>query len=215
MEWLSDRALNAFGRHTAPVLRLPGKLADNEHIVLIHGGFPNRRGHVLIQHWCGVHIQGNSIVALLDWQTLASRLNLAPGALPNPGRSGSTAGLRSLLPLAVDAARDQLQDIKRDFEAERSQALAEQQTRLAELKASHERQLGLTLEHSNAPEALKVRQRDERQAHIDRVFHDHQDWLDNTQHTEDDPYLQVAAVFTGLKAKEEAVHSPQDKPQGG
>ncbi|MGO2133533.1 MAG: DEAD/DEAH box helicase [Halomonas sp.] len=204
MEWLSDRALNAFGRHTAPVLRVPGKLAENEHIVLIHGGFPNRRGHVLIQHWCGVYFAGDGSMTLLDWQALKERIGLAPGALPNPGRSGDVSALRALLPRAVDAARDQLQTIKRDFEAARAEALLEQQKRLAELKAGHELQLGLTLERSKAPDALKARQRGERQAHIDRVFNDHQDWLDNTQHTEDDPNLQVAADITGLKAEEGA-----------
>lgn len=200
MEWLSDRALNAFGRHTAPVLRLPRKLAENENIVLIHGGFPNRRGHVLIQEWCGVQLQGDAIAGLLDWESLKERLGLAPGQLPNPGRSGTTAALRSLLPRAVEAARSHLHAVKRDFEAERAPVLAEQHRRLAELKAGHERQLGLDLDRSNAPEALKARQRDERQAYIDRVFRDHQDWLDNTQKTEDDPYLQVAAVFTGQPA---------------
>jgi len=204
MEWLSDRALNAFGRHTAPVLRLPGKLAENEHIVLIHGGFPNRRGHVLIQEWCSVHVQGDAITGLLDWGTLKDRLGLEPGALPNPGRSGDTAALRTLLPRAVGAARERLQAVKRDFDVTRGEVLADQHRRLAELKAGHERQLGLDLARSNAPEALKLRQRDDRQAHIDRVFRDHEDWLDNTQQTEDDPYLQVAAVFTGQLAQEGA-----------
>jgi hypothetical protein len=34
---------------------------------------------------------------------------------------------------------------------------------------------------------------------ISRV-RDYQDWLDNTQSTDDEPYLQVAAVFTGQEA---------------
>ncbi len=54
MEWLADRALNAFGRHTAPVIRLPGQLQADESIVLMQGGFPNRRGHVQIHDWIAV-----------------------------------------------------------------------------------------------------------------------------------------------------------------
>ena len=34
-------------------------------------------------------------------------------------------------------------------------------------------------------------------AQIERVFDDYLDWLENTQLTEDQPYLQVATVFTG------------------
>ena len=200
MEWLSDRALNAFGRHTAPVLRLPGKLGDEEHIVLIHGGFPNRRGHVLVQDWVAVCLQGQQVVDHLDWQTLQERLGLRPRTLPNPGRVGDTQALRALLPIAVDAARARLLELKQTFEAERRPVLEAQHARLAQLKGQHETQLELELERSDQPEVFKARRRAERQHHIDRVFRDYRDWLDNTQVTEDKPYLQVAAVFTGHAA---------------
>lgn len=203
MEWLSDRALNAFGRHTAPVIRLPDKLAADEHIILIHGGFPNRRGHVLIQDWVGVRLQGTQVVEQLDWVDVASRLDLRPGRLANRGRSGDTAALRALLPPAVDAARLRLRALKERFEAERKDALEAQRQRLAQLKGQHETQLRLELDRSEAPEAFKARRRAERQHYIDRVFRDYRDWLDNTQTTEDDSYLQVAAVFTGQTAKKQ------------
>lgn len=197
MEWLSDRALNAFGRHTAPVLRLPGKLAGDEHIVLIHGGFPNRRGHVLIQDWIGVRLQGREVTERLDWPALQQRLDLRPGKLPNPGRVGDTEALRGLLRPAVTAARARLMALKQAFEAERAGHLDAQRRRLAELKARHESRLQRELDRSEQPEAFKARRRDERRQHIDRVFRDYRDWLDNTQSTEAEPYLQVAAVFTG------------------
>ncbi|EAR23004.1 hypothetical protein [Nitrococcus mobilis] len=169
MEWLSDRVLNAFGRHTAPVIRLPDKLAADEHIILMHGGFPNRRGHVLIQDWVGVRLQGTQVVEQLDWVDVASRLDLRPGKLANRGQAGDTAALRALLlPPAVDVACLRLRALKERFEVERKDALEAQ-----------------------------------RQHHIDRVFRDYRDWLDNTQTTEDDPYLQAVAVFTGQTAKEQ------------
>ncbi|WP_308368042.1 MULTISPECIES: DEAD/DEAH box helicase [unclassified Microbulbifer] len=204
MEWLSDRALNAFGRHTAPVLRLPGKLAENEHIVLIHGGFPNRRGHVLIQDWVGVHIRDGAIAGDFDWATLQERFELYPGKLPNPGYTGDTGPLQSLLPLAVEEAGTRLKRLKASFESERRASLEEQQQRLAALKDKHQTQLHLELERSGQHESLKARTREERQRHIDRLFQDYQDWLDNTQSTEDQPYIQVAAVLTGQQGKENA-----------
>ena len=201
MEWLSDRALNAFGRHTAPVLRLPAKLAADEHIVLIHGGFPNRRGHVLIQDWSGICLKDGKVTERLDWERLKKKLNLQPGKVPNPGRAGDTDSLRALLPTAVHAAEQHLKALKEGFEAERRPLLQDQQRRLEQLKAQHESQLQLELDRSDQPEAFKARVRDERQAHINRVFQDHLDWLNNTQTTEEAPYLQVAAVFTGEKVQ--------------
>lgn len=75
-----------------------------------------------------------------------------------------------------------------------------QRRRLAQLKARHESQLRLELERSNQADTLKNKRREQRQRHIDRMFKDHEDWLDNTQTTEDQPYLQVAAVLTGQPA---------------
>jgi len=201
MEWLSDRALNAFGRHTAPVLRLSEKLQPDEHIVLLHGGYPNRRGHVLIQDWVGVCLREGKVVDQLDWEALQDSLDLRPGVLPNPGIAANTGPLRSLLPTAVEAARQRLKGLKATFAAERQESLNQQQTRLQELKAKHQAQLDLELSRSDAPNALKQRKRDERQQHIDRVFNDYRDWLDNTQTTEEEPFLQVAAVFTGQEAE--------------
>lgn len=202
MEWLSDRALNAFGRHTAPVLRLTGRLAGDEHIILTHGGFPNRRGHVLVQQWTAVRIQGGEVVETMNWETLQDRLDLRPGTLPNPGRTGSTAPLRALLPRAIAASRDKLRALKRAFDAERRPILEQHRQRLAELKRQHEGQLRLELERSGQPEAVKARREQERQTHIDRIFRDYQDWLENTQSTEAEPYLQIAAVFTGTPASQ-------------
>jgi ERCC4-related helicase len=197
MEWLSDRALNAFGRHTAPVLRLPGKLGADEHFILIHGGFPNRRGHVLIQDWIGVHLKGGKVIGDMDWPTLQKTFDLYPGKLPNRNISADTTALQALLPQAVDAARLRLKGLKESFEAARRSTLQQQQQRLAQLKAKHESQLELELGRSAQHESIKARTREDRQRHIDRVFSDYQSWLDNTQTTEDQPYLQVAAVLTG------------------
>jgi hypothetical protein len=200
MEWLSDRALNAFGRHAAPVLRLTQKLAADEHVVLMHGGFPNRRGHVLIQDWMGVYIKGNQLQGVLNWQALQQRLDLRPAAMPNRGQAGEVESLAALLPLAVRSAEAHLQSIKADLEKTRSQSLVDQRQRLAALKVKHMGQLTLELTQSDAPEVFKAKRRDERQQHIDRVFQDYEDWLDNTQITEDQPYVQVAAFFTGFPA---------------
>lgn len=193
MEWLADRALNAFGRHTAPVLRLPKQLAADEHWVLIHGGFPNRRGHVHIQAWCAVQLKGGQVVASGDFATLQQHLSLA--ALSNRGEEGDTAALQALLPAAVQHARQQLQALRLEHEAQSNERFNQQLNELERLKQRHLGQLELDL--GNLLQGVRERRREERAAQIERVFDDYLDWLENTQLTEDQPYLQVAAVFTG------------------
>lgn len=193
MEWLADRALNAFGRHTAPVLRLPQQLAADEHWVLIHGGFPNRRGHVHIQAWCAVQLKGGQVVASGDFATLQRHLDLA--ALSNRGEEGDTRALQALLPVAVQHARQQLQDLRGQHEAQSNERYNQQLDALDALRKRHLGQLELDL--GNLLQGVRERRREERAAQIERVFDDYLGWLENTQLTEDQPYLQVAAVFTG------------------
>jgi hypothetical protein len=197
MEWLADRALNAFGRHAAPVVRIADVLAADEHIVLVHGGFPNRRGHVLVQDCFGIRIRAGDIIARLGWQDLQNELQLRPGQLRNRGVPGETQSLQALLPQAVDDAYRHLRALNATYEAEHKSTLAAQRQRLAELKSQHQSQLDAEFARSDQPEAFKTRRRDERQQHIDRMFNDYQHWLDNTQVTEEDPYLQILAIFTG------------------
>ena len=201
MEWLSDRALNAFGRHTAPVIRLTGKLGPASTIVLVHGGYPNRRGHVLIQEWVGVELQDGEVAGLLSWEELKERLDLRPGALPNPAREGDTSVFRAMLPTAVEAGRQRLASLKAAYESEHGQTWSQRAERLNELRQQHETQLQLDLERSAEAEGKKEKRRREKQEHIDKVFEDHQSWLRNTQETEEKPYLQIAAVFTGIAAQ--------------
>lgn len=65
------------------------------------------------------------------------------------------------------------------------------------LKARHQQQIELDLAHSREQEARKQRRREERTAQLQRVFDDYLDWLEATQQIERQPWLQVAAVFTG------------------
>jgi len=202
MEWLSDKALNAFGRHTAPVLRVPQHLDTKQSIVLMHGGFPNRRGHALIQDWVGVCIRDNQVTELLEWEVLKERLGLGTTPLANRGETNNTGELQALLPLAVSAASERLKGLKLAFENARKPRIQALEQRLNSLKAKHQTQMELEFSSSDAPETLKLRRKDERQAQIDRVFNDYQSWIENTQHTEDAPYLQVVAVFTGVHGAE-------------
>lgn len=205
MQWLTDRVLHAFGRHTAPVLHLPGKLAADEHIVLLHGGFPNRRGHVLIQDWVGVHFVGDTAQAkLLDWKELIARLELKPRSLPNRGHASDVAFLGSLLPAAIKRTRQQLDAARNSYIATHAETSAARRQQLDTLRQHHQQQLDLQFTSSQQPEAFKRQRHDAGQTELDRVFNDYQNWLDDTQTTEPDPYIQVIAVFTGQSGTEAA-----------
>jgi len=199
MEWLADRALNAFGRHTAPVLRL-GSLADGEVTVLVQGGFPNKRGYILIHDWVAVRFRQGRLAGAEDIHACLARLDLKPGALPNDGQARALESLQALLPPAVLHATQVLKARRAQAESEASARL---KTLLAKLEGLKARHFG-RLEHSlftNQPEAFQKKREEEGRAQIERIFRDHAAWLKNTQLTEPEPYLQVAAVFAPLASK--------------
>jgi superfamily II DNA or RNA helicase len=197
MEWLGDRALNAFGRHTAPILRL-GALGRDEHIVLLQGGFPNKRGYILIHDWVAVRMEGQKVVGTEDIHALLKRLNLQPGRLPNAGLELSTATLQALLPAAVAEGEEVLKTERARREVTAGVTLKHQLDTLEALKVRHFGQLEGSL-FTDQPEQFRKRKQEDGRIHIERIFQDHEDWLRNTQMTEADPYLLLAAVFTGLR----------------
>lgn len=200
MEWLADRALGAFGRHTAPVLRLPGWLQPDEVAFLLQGGFPNRRGYLLIQRWLGFVLRNGEVAEELDPARFFARLGLEPGQVPNPGVPGDATFLQAQLPRVVDLAIQRLRTHKHDVESVLDRRLNTQMAAMDALKQRHVQQLELELGRSDQPEVFKTRRRDERLAHIDRIFRDYESWLEETQMTEPDPYVQVIAAFTGRPA---------------
>jgi superfamily II DNA or RNA helicase len=197
MEWLGDRALNAFGRHRAPILRL-SNLGPDEHIVLMQGGFPNRRGYILIHDWVAVRMEGQKVVGTEDIHALLNRLKLQPGRLPNAGVEMPTEVLQELLVPAVTKGREVLKAERAQRESECGTRLKDLLSRLEDLKARHFGQLKTSLLTDQPEQFLRKKEEDGR-VHIERIFKDHRDWLENTQITEPDPYLLVAAVFTGLR----------------
>jgi hypothetical protein len=68
---------------------------------------------------------------------------------------------------------------------------------LDNLKIRHMGQLEGAL-FTDQPEQFRKKKHEEGRTHIERIFKDHRDWLENTQVTEPEPYLLVAALFTGL-----------------
>ena len=197
MEWLGDRALGSFGRHTAPLMRVPGRLQPNQTAFLLLGGYPNRRGHTLIHDWMGFVLDDGEISEEHDLSRFIQRLDLRPGQIPNRNRGGDVEVLSKQLASVVRKAEQRLDQHRRNEEDAIEAQLLEQLQAMEDLKSGHIRQMQLRLDRSDQPEAFKARRRDEQQSYIDRIFLDYDNWLRDTHSLDDKPYIQVAAAFSG------------------
>ncbi len=192
MEWLAERVLTAFGRHRAPVIRLPD-LADGEQAFILHSLIPNRKGQPLLIEWrVAVHRAGKwELEAFPDF---AARSGLQAGKLANSGKTIDTSTLQQNLPAAVTAMRRFMVERQKAFAADMNARLEKTLADLARLQGHQEEQLELRFAKSGLAENLKRGQREQRTQHIRKVFDEYRDWVRDTMTTEPEPFIQVLAA---------------------
>ena len=200
MKWLEDRAADLFGRHAAPLLRLT-TLPPGERWALLQGGYPNRRGYIPVFEWIAVREKdgirekktlGELIAALNLDRDLSNRTGSSEGEEPD-----CRTEFTSFVKAAVAVARQTLAESRARFDAKEKAQLNEALQKLAALKEKHLAQL--TLDFGDAPEAVNRSRAENRRTAIERRFKDAQDYIVNTATTEDEAFLQLVAVFSGMK----------------
>lgn len=190
-EWLRDRVLTHFGRHTAPVLRSP-HLAQDERAIVMMGLVPNRKGQSLLVDWQVAVLRGGQPPVLEEFDAFRERAGLAAGALPNPGKSVDLAPLQQDLQVAVTHMQAHMEQCQQAFAAEMDERL---QDTLSDLKALQERQIEqLELRLSKQLETVRQGRRERRVGQIRRVFDEYETWVRDTLQTEPHPYIQVLAA---------------------
>ncbi|NCC26189.1 MAG: ATP-dependent helicase, partial [Deltaproteobacteria bacterium] len=198
LSWLEDKLLARFSRHEAPVLALPGKLKPGEHVFIVSGLIPNRKGHPLIQHWFGIHLLGNGFEGHVEFEDIVDRFGLGSGVLANPGRAVDVAPLAKLLPDVVFKAREIMTKQRAAFETRIQPQLKDQLARLDELRRRHDCQIQLYFEGMKLPEHRIRDRRESKYREVQQLFEEYRDWIRNTMTTEDKPYIKICAVLTGV-----------------
>ncbi len=198
-EWLADRMMSAFGRHTAPVLTLKQGVESNEKHYLFSGLIPNQKSHPLINEWFSVRFINGQLDTILPFEQIIEQTQLGQRPIPNPNRVElpDQAQLQRLLPEAVAEAREWMKQQRNQFERAINQKLDAQLEELDRLKAGQLQQLELSLNQSAAAEGRKAQQRALRQQEIEEVFDHYLMWVQETMTTEPQPYLKLIAVIQG------------------
>lgn len=189
MKWLEDRLQNVFGRHSAPVV--PLTTLSNERWVLLQGGYPNRRGYIPVHRWVAVREKAGELT-VHSLEDLVGMLKLN-GRLTNTGVAVEATAFGGLVAKAVKLAGAELARVKTEFEGT---ALAQQEKRLEELKALQARHMAqLELDFGDDKDSRRRKAKNDRKLAIDRHFASAESYINDTAKLEDEPYLQLVAVF--------------------
>ncbi len=195
-EWLRDRVLVHFGRHTAPVLRSP-QLAEGERAILLLGLIPNRKGQPMLVDWKAVVLgapTAGGALQMEDFEGFTMRAGLRAGRLPNPATSVDLDSLQADLRVAVERMQRHMADTEAVFAAEMERRLESTLARLETLQAKQIQHVQLKFAQMSGPENLRRGRKEQREQQIHRVFDDYKTWVHDTLATEPHPHLQVLAA---------------------
>jgi superfamily II DNA or RNA helicase len=196
-EWLRDRVLVHFGRHTAPVLRSP-RLAVGERAVLLLGLIPNRKGQPMLVEWKAIVLGESSggrghTATLEELGAFIDRAALKAGALPNSARPIDSP-LHDDLRGAVALMQQHMAARQAEFAASMEQRLADTLARLEALQTKQLEHVRAKFEGTSGPENLRRGRREQRERQIYGVFDDYRAWVQETLATEPYPHVQVLAA---------------------
>jgi hypothetical protein len=197
MEWLNFKLMVAFGRKQAPAIRLNGVLAAGETLFLIQGEIPNRKGQPVIHEWFAVRFDGQRNAGVLPLQDFLTRTQLNARAFPNPGQFEVPVAVTSLLPEAVAEARRHMSSRRLAFQEGLQTRLQQEIMNLAALQDRQLSFLEFELPEGESLSGARRNKKLERKRHIDKIFSDYRNWVEDSLTTEDSPFLRIAAVFLG------------------
>ena len=195
MEWLSDRMLTQFGRHSAPVIELNKGMEAGELLFVISGLIPNRKSHPLVHEWVGVRFLDGVCVGIEPFAETLERTGLGKSPLPNRGTMPDVEAIRQLLPEAVAEAQAWMRDARNRFEVSINTQLDACLNELERLRGRQKQQLALQLESARYSDDRKASVKAGREQSIDQIFDDYIQWVEDTMTTEPNAYIQVISVL--------------------
>jgi superfamily II DNA or RNA helicase len=196
MEWLGDRVLSRFGRHSAPMLQ-SAKLQPGEQAFILMSLVPNRKGQPLMVEWqVATRVGEQEAFKLEPFESFAERAGLQANGLANRGQNAAyqsvASSMQSALPAAVATMHDFMAQQQAKFAAELDTRL---KSTLEELKRLQDKQIvQLELRLENQIETVKRSRFEARSRQIGHVFDDYRQWVEDTLTTEPKPWIQVLAA---------------------
>ena len=203
MQWVNDKAGQFFGRQEAPLVGVPSKLAENEQIYCVAGLIPNRRSTPLVDEWFALCYRDGQFIGRMSMDEMIAATGFDKGQLPNLGGvSGETAATcEALLSEVVAQARKIMSGFYHDYKEKTERDDGPIFTEMQKLDALKDRHMHHIWEKYEQLSMFgKERKRDQEVRHIDELFDEFFTWVKESMEIQDNPYIRIIAVFTGVKA---------------
>lgn len=193
MTWVNDKAGLFFGRGEAPIIGLPSKLAEDESLFIVTGSMPNTKSTPLVDEWFCLRFKDGIFQGVLTMNEMVQRTGLRGGAIPNTNAVTEEVIQLSevLLDEVVDRAKDYLHSKFLAYQERMNPLLDEEVDKLIELQNKHHQYYQMTLFEQE-------RKLEEKERSIDELFERFINWVTDTLTIQNNPYIRIIAVLTGV-----------------
>jgi superfamily II DNA or RNA helicase len=197
VDWLSDKVSGVFGRGSAPVARLSGRMASDEVAFVFNGVVPNLKGHPLVDEWPVVVFSAGEFARVETAAEFLARTGLGTTELPNVGEA-RTDDVARLIEDAVGRAQNHVHYARKSFQARMDEELLRLDEKREALRVKHQRRIADLFDALEDRTTTRNRREREEQR-VEDEFRQWWDWIEKTRQTQDDPnpYVRLVAVFRG------------------
>jgi hypothetical protein len=149
-----------------------------------------------VHSWFGVRFEAGRFAGIEELNDFLHRTGFDQKPVPNPGHIPDVTQAKTLLPEAVAEARRYMSAFRSKLNAELQPKLEQAEAKLDRLRTAKQRQLDLDFNEGELA-GVRLRQKQQRQNRIDRIFAEYTQYVRDTLTTEDVAFVRVAAVFRG------------------
>ncbi len=192
-DWINDKTSIIYKRNEAPLIFLSNNsIAYKEFIFIVSGIIPNRKATPLINEWFGLHYVNNKFDKIYSMDEVIKKTNIDKDDNPN---------INVFDQASLDLAQDLLAEVIQKSKEEMSKkCIAYNKDIDPKIYQEIENLDNLRQKRKDYQLSLfeNDRKRNEKERQIDALFNDYIDWVKDTLEIEDNPYLKVIAVITGV-----------------
>lgn len=191
--WINDKAGLLFDRGQAPIVGLPNKIASDEIIYVVSGSIPNLKSTPLVDEWFGLIYKNGNFVKVLDMNEVLQKTGIRSSSLSNTDAitEDEVISAETLLEDVVEHAKAFLKEKFQDYQNRMNPLLDKEVDKLIKLQSKHHEYYQMTLFEDE-------RKLEEKERSVDELFNKFINWVTESLTIQDNPYIRIVAVFSGV-----------------
>lgn len=195
--WIEDKAGVFYKRSEVPVLGLTNSIGAEDILFIVAGLIPNRKSTTVVDEWFGVLYKNAQFDNILSMSEVLQKthLNVKVPNTQNVSEEQIARG-QKLLGDVVNRAKKIMADKCAEYKEKTDPYIYEEMERLEQLEQRH-KDAQLSFFDLGIPGM--ERKKSEKEREIEAIFTNFMDWEKDTLEIEENPYIRIIAVVTGVR----------------